>query len=563
MAHPRGVNRPHGRNFQLRNIPPFQTGPRVRCHLPLSSDFVFDESGFQNLNPPQNTPKFVRRNMNSSIKKPAHICVGFEASQRFPNAKEKLHNVLQGAMKGHSLTFNCQVVKGQFWKASVKIPWPREMTFYAEGPSRKEAEKNAAAIACVELERIGVANMSLAGVIKKEAVQSIDEPKWIYIDDDQLSMVESFLLKNSVLSQQLHRDQPHPVSQVLIQGVSASGGGIQNQSTSQMSSDISAPLENTDTKYWKDVDVEDFSTWDIHVPHAINVSSSNDSCSLATKSTGCTPVVNDIFTGLPWKEFTEENHIKLSEHLLQGFKQRQEMLETRMSWHAEPKYKLPVSDHREKIVNLIEENKVVVLSGETGCGKTTQIPQYIFDHAIKNGKGSRCNIVVTQPRRIVAMSIAERVAWERGEVLGKSIGYQVRLEGTPPTQCGRILFCTTGILLRRMQNNSLLQGVSHVIVDEVHERDINADFLLILLKMLVKKSQEIKVVVMSATVNSDKFSQYFDGCPSLTIPGVIHPVTEYFLPDIYRLLDGTPTRIPTPPQSKRFKPSNHFAKVLL
>lgn len=189
--------------------------------------------------------------------------------------------------------------------------------------------------------------MSLAGVIKKEAVQSIDEPKWIYIGDDQLSMVESFLLKNSVLSQQLHRDQPHPVSQVLIQGVSASGGGIQNQSTSQMSSDISAPLENTDTKYWKDVDVEDFSTWDIiHVPHAINVSSSNDSCSLATKSTGCTPVVNDIFTGLPWKEFTEENHLKLSEQLLQGFKQRQEMLETRMSWHAEPKNKLPVSDHR-------------------------------------------------------------------------------------------------------------------------------------------------------------------------------------------------------------------------
>lgn len=188
--------------------------------------------------------------------------------------------------------------------------------------------------------------MSLAGVIKKEAVQSIDEPKWIYIDDDQLSMVESFLLKNSVLSQQLHRDQPHPVSQVLVQAVSASRGGIQNQSTSQMSSDISVPLENTDTKYWKDVDVEDFSTWDIHVPHAISGSSSNDSSSLATKSTVCTPAVNDIFTGLPWTELTEENHIKLSEQLLQGYKQRQEMLE--LSWHTEfdPKYKLPVSDHR-------------------------------------------------------------------------------------------------------------------------------------------------------------------------------------------------------------------------
>lgn len=191
-----------------------------------------------------------------------------------------------------------------------------------------------------------MANISLAGVMKKEAVQSIDEPKWIYIDDNRLSLVESFLLKNSVLSQQLHRNQLHPVSQVLIKAVRASGGGVHNQSTSQMSSDNSVPLENTDTKYWKDVDVEDFSTWDIHVSHAINVSSSNDSSSLATKSTGCTPVVNDIFTGLSWKELTEENHIKLSEQLLQGYKQRQEMLESRMSWHTEPKYKLPVSDHR-------------------------------------------------------------------------------------------------------------------------------------------------------------------------------------------------------------------------
>lgn len=150
----RGVRQPHGRNFQPRNIPPFQVRPRVhgRRGVPFSSDFVFEKGGFQNSNPSQNTPKFVRPNAKSAIKKPAHICVGFEASQRFPNAKEKLHNVLQGAMKGHSLTFNCQVVNGQFWEATVEIPWPRKMTFYAEGPTRKEAEKNAAAIACVELE---------------------------------------------------------------------------------------------------------------------------------------------------------------------------------------------------------------------------------------------------------------------------------------------------------------------------------------------------------------------------------------------------------------------------
>lgn len=158
------------------------------------------------------------------------------------------------------------------------------------------------------------------------------------------------------------------------------------------------------------------------------------------------------------------------------------------------------------------------------------------------------------------MSIAERVAWERGEVLGRSIGYQVRLEGTPPTQWGRILFCTTGILLRRMQTNALLQGVSHVIVDEVHERDINTDFLLILLQRLLGKNHHVKIVVMSATVNSERFSQYFNGCPSLTIPGFTHSVTEYFLPDIHRMLGGMPSSVPGPFQSKRFKPDKTVPK---
>lgn len=257
-----------------------------------------------------------------------------------------------------------------------------------------------------------------------------------------------------------------------------------------------------------------------------------------------------------------EEHKKLDRQLLQEFSQRQNMLESRLSWFSEETKRLPVANHREKIIELIEANKVVVLSGETGCGKTTQIPQYILDHSIQNGKGSMCNIVVTQPRRIVAMSIAERVAWERGETLGKSVGYQVRLEGRPPLQEGRILFCTTGILLRRMQNNTLLKGVSHVIVDEVHERDINTDFLLILLRELLNKNQELKIIVMSATVNSERFSQYFHGCPSLTIPGFTHPVAEYFLSDVHEML-GQALPHPRHTQGKRFKPDNSFVKVFL
>ena len=119
-------------------------GPRV----PFSSDFVIGGGSLQDLRPPKKAPT---TRQNTTVKKPAHICVGFEASQRFPNAKERLHNVIQGAMKGNSLRFECKE-GDKFWKATVCIPWPREMSFYGEGPSRKEAEKNVAAIACVELE---------------------------------------------------------------------------------------------------------------------------------------------------------------------------------------------------------------------------------------------------------------------------------------------------------------------------------------------------------------------------------------------------------------------------
>ncbi|XP_064483416.1 ATP-dependent RNA helicase DHX30-like [Ornithodoros turicata] len=193
---------------------------------------------------------------------------------------------------------------------------------------------------------------------------------------------------------------------------------------------------------------------------------------------------------------------------------------------------LPVYDYRDEIINMVRRNQVVVLAGETGCGKTTQVPQYIFEDCIASNYGSSCNIVVTQPRRIAAISMAERVAWERGEEVGDTVGYQVRLKRVALHQRGGIYFCTTGILLRHLQGNPMLQGISHVIVDEVHERDLDTDFLLIVLREVIKLNHSVTVVLMSATINTHTFSDYFGGAPIITIPGRLYPVRELYLEDL-------------------------------
>ncbi|KAL1539169.1 RNA helicase [Salvia divinorum] len=207
---------------------------------------------------------------------------------------------------------------------------------------------------------------------------------------------------------------------------------------------------------------------------------------------------------------------------------------------------LPITELKDDILHLLEENNVVVISGETGCGKTTQVPQFILDHMIEAGLGGQCNIICTQPRRIAAVSVAERVANERCESYPGSddslVGYQVRLDSARNERT-RLLFCTTGILLRMMSGNKDLADISHVIVDEVHERSILGDFLLIILKNLIEKQQntwgksKLKIILMSATVDSHLFSQYFGNCPVVTAQGRTHPVSTQFLEDIYEILN--------------------------
>nr|XP_018683578.1 PREDICTED: DExH-box ATP-dependent RNA helicase DExH7, chloroplastic isoform X1 [Musa acuminata subsp. malaccensis]XP_018683579.1 PREDICTED: DExH-box ATP-dependent RNA helicase DExH7, chloroplastic isoform X1 [Musa acuminata subsp. malaccensis] len=206
---------------------------------------------------------------------------------------------------------------------------------------------------------------------------------------------------------------------------------------------------------------------------------------------------------------------------------------------------LPISKLKSNILQLLVENDVIVVCGETGCGKTTQVPQFILDDMIQSGLGGYCNIVCTQPRRLAAISVAERVSDERCEPSpgcdGSLVGYQVRLD-VARNEKTKLLFCTTGILLRKLAVNKDLAGITHVIVDEVHERSLLGDFLLIVLKNLIEKQsdtarQKLKVVLMSATVDSSLFSRYFGNCPVISAEGRTHPVSTYFLEDVYERLD--------------------------
>ena len=192
---------------------------------------------------------------------------------------------------------------------------------------------------------------------------------------------------------------------------------------------------------------------------------------------------------------------------------------------------LPVYSFKDSLLKTIASNRVTVVEGETGSGKTTQVPQFCLEDAA--AKGVPCNIIIAQPRRISAMSVAERVAAERGEPIGKTVGYTIRLE-SKATANTRLLFCTTGILLKRLEEDAILQNVTHVFVDEVHERSIESDFLLMVLKDMLPKrpsNAPLKVVLMSATLDASLFHDYFWSATSVKLPGRTLPVTELYLED--------------------------------
>lgn len=214
-------------------------------------------------------------------------------------------------------------------------------------------------------------------------------------------------------------------------------------------------------------------------------------------------------------------------------KERQEKLKSSDSGKAMLSFreKLPAFKMKAEFLKAVAENQVLVVSGETGCGKTTQLPQFILEEELSSLRGADCNIICTQPRRISAISVAARVSSERGENLGETVGYQIRLESKRSAQT-RLLFCTTGVLLRQLVEDPDLSCVSHLLVDEIHERGMNEDFLLIILRDLLPRRPDLRLILMSATINADLFSKYFGNAPTVHIPGLTFPVTDLFLEDV-------------------------------
>eukprot|EP01062_Namystynia_karyoxenos_P064654 TRINITY_DN5767_c0_g3_i1.p1 TRINITY_DN5767_c0_g3~~TRINITY_DN5767_c0_g3_i1.p1 ORF type:complete len:1315 (+),score=391.93 TRINITY_DN5767_c0_g3_i1:64-3945(+) len=201
---------------------------------------------------------------------------------------------------------------------------------------------------------------------------------------------------------------------------------------------------------------------------------------------------------------------------------------------ARQRAELPIAAHREELLRLVQHNRCVVVSGETGCGKTTQLPQFLLEEAMGSGRGGEINIVCTQPRRLSALSVAQRVADELGVPVDSSesvVGYHVRRHRRV-SQCCRLTFCTTGILLRMLQGDSTLGAFTHIIVDEAHERSTLSDFLLVVLRDLLGCRPALRVILMSATINPEQFAAYFLGAAIISIPGRTFPVTQLWLEDV-------------------------------
>lgn len=181
---------------------------------------------------------------------------------------------------------------------------------------------------------------------------------------------------------------------------------------------------------------------------------------------------------------------------------------------------LPIYKARANVLQMIRDNQVSILIGETGSGKTTQLAQYLYEDGYTRDGGL---IACTQPRRVAAMSVAKRVAQEMDKKVGDLVGYSIRFEDkTGPST--KIKFMTDGILLRETLIDENLEKYKVIIIDEAHERSLNTDVLLGLLKNLVKRRRDIKIIITSATLDANKFSQFFGGLPQYKVPGKTYPV---------------------------------------
>tara|TARA_B100000446_G_scaffold115715_1_gene107915 strand:- start:8929 stop:10014 length:1086 start_codon:yes stop_codon:yes gene_type:complete len=205
---------------------------------------------------------------------------------------------------------------------------------------------------------------------------------------------------------------------------------------------------------------------------------------------------------------------------------------------------LPISARRDEIAKLIDGNQVVILAGETGSGKTTQLPKI----CLELGRGVKGLIGHTQPRRIAARTVASRIAEELNTPLGESVGYQVRFsDHTQDTSHVKLM--TDGILLAEIQHDRYLNKYDTLIIDEAHERSLNIDFLLGYLKQILPKRPDLKVIITSATIDLERFSEHFNKAPIIEVSGRTFPVDVHYRPmadtedDLYGAITETVSEI--------------------
>lgn len=187
--------------------------------------------------------------------------------------------------------------------------------------------------------------------------------------------------------------------------------------------------------------------------------------------------------------------------------------------------KLPVYEQKERILETLKSNQVIVVQSPTGSGKTTQLPVILYEAGYSQGG----MIAVTQPRRIAALSVSEFIAKQLHTTYPGLVGYKMRFEDKTD-QSTKIKIMTDGILLQELKLDPWLSKYSVIMVDEAHERSLNIDFVLGLLKRILAERKEFKVIVSSATMNAEAFSEYFDGCPIVTIDTITYPVAMIYDP---------------------------------
>ncbi|HIL41533.1 MAG TPA: DEAD/DEAH box helicase, partial [Methylococcales bacterium] len=186
---------------------------------------------------------------------------------------------------------------------------------------------------------------------------------------------------------------------------------------------------------------------------------------------------------------------------------------------------LPISERKDEIAELIRAHQVVIVCGETGSGKTTQLPKI----CLSVGRGCAGFIGHTQPRRIAARTVANRIVEELGETMGQSVGYKVRFHDKTQER-SLVKVMTDGILLAEIHSDRFLSTYDTLIIDEAHERSLNIDFLLGYLKWLLPRRPDLKLIITSATIDPQRFSKHFNNAPIIEVSGRTHPVEQRYQP---------------------------------